>query len=45
MTDERLEFLNQQTQPSMSYTVDDVINENNQVEGTKVVIYIPYSGI
>ncbi len=45
LTRDRLESLNRQTQPSMSYTIDDVINEKFEVVGTKVEIYIPFSEI
>ena len=42
LTRERLEALNSQTQPAMSYEIEDVCDKDKLITGTKVTLYIPY---
>jgi LytS/YehU family sensor histidine kinase len=42
-TRERLEIINQVNKSSMSVVVSDVLDENGETCGTKVIIYIPIS--
>lgn len=42
LTRERLEALNSQTQPAMSYEIEDVCDKDKLIIGTKVTLYIPY---
>jgi sensor histidine kinase YesM len=42
LTRERLASLNSETEPKMSFNIADVLDEQNKVTGTKVIIQIPY---
>ena len=43
LTRERLASLNSETEPKMSFNIADVLDEQNKVTGTKVIIQIPYA--
>lgn len=42
LTRERLASLNSETEPKMSFNIRDVVDDENKVVGTKVIIQIPY---
>lgn len=42
LTRERLASLNSETEPRMSFNITDVLDEQSNVIGTKVIIQIPY---